>query len=201
MRSLHGRRAPLVFVPLAQHFDRNITVTARATGSVAAAVAAVREAARRADADLGIDIAGSASTVLSGPFEVIKSAGRGVLYLGTFTLLLSMVGLFGVQSHVVGYRTREFGVRMSLGATARQIKTMVIRDGARPVLDGLVLGLWGGLVGRLLVRSYVEIDVAVFDPWMLVVAPIPIVMAAMCALYVPAARASRVDPVTALRCE
>ena len=190
-----------MFLPLSQHFDRNITVTARATGNVAAAAAAVRDASRRADADLGVDISGSAWAVLSGPFEVFTSAGRGVLYLGAFTLVLSMVGLFGVQSHVVGYRSREFGVRMSLGATAAQIKSMVIRDGARPVFDGLVLGLWGGLVGRVLVRSYVDIEVAVFDPWTLWMAPVPIAMAAVCALYVPAARASRVDPVTALRCE
>ena len=60
----------------------------------------------------------------------------GTLYLGAFTLLLSMVGLFGVQSHVVSYRTREIGVRMSVGASARQIKLMVIKDGYRPVIEG-----------------------------------------------------------------
>lgn len=200
VRVINGRRQPLVFMPLAQHFDRNIAISVRSS-SGAAAVAPLREVVRRADGDLSVDIAGAGRKVLTGPLELVASAGRGVLYLGVFTLLLSMAGLFGVQSHVVVYRTREFGVRMSLGASARQIKAMVIRDGARPVADGLILGLWGGIIGRLLVRSYLEIDVAVFDPWMLLLAPMPIVLAALSALYLPAARASRVDPTTALRCE
>ena len=199
--SLNAPRRPLLFVPLAQYFDRNITITARTSTNVSATVAAVRDAARRADAEMTVDISGGGWSVLSGPFEILQSAGRGALYLGGFTLLLSMVGLFGVQSHVVAYRTREIGVRMSLGASARQIQAMVIRDGARPVVDGLILGLWAGIVGRLMVRSYLVIDVAVFDPWMLLLAPIPIVLAALCACYLPAARAARIDPTTALRCE
>ena len=149
------------------------------------------------------DDAGGASFFFeSGPqSELFNSAGRGVLYLGIFTLALSMAGLFGVQSHVVTYRTREFGVRMSLGASARQIKAMVLRDGARPVIDGLILGLWGGIAGRILIRSYTDLEVTVFDPWMLALAPVPIVLAALMACYWPAARASRVDPTTALRYE
>jgi ABC-type antimicrobial peptide transport system permease subunit len=123
------------------------------------------------------------------------------LYLGGFTLLLSMVGLFGVQSHVVSHRTREIGVRMSVGATASEIKMMVMKDGYRPVVEGLILGLWGGLAGRVLVRGYMDVDVAVVDPWMLAVTPVPLVLAAFCACYVPAARASRVDPTVALRAE
>lgn len=90
---------------------------------------------------------------------------------------------------------------MSLGATAAQIKLMVMKDGYRPVIEGLVLGLWGGLAARLLVRAYMDVDVAVIDPWMLVVAPIPLVLAAFSACYVPAARAAGVDPTVALRAE
>jgi putative ABC transport system permease protein len=201
VRALNRPRQPLLYVPLTQHFDRNIVISARPTGRMTSAVAALRRAVQAADPDLRVDISGGARAILSGPLEIFRSAGRGALYLGGFTLLLSMAGLFGVQSHVVAYRTREFGVRMSLGASARQIKTMVIRDGARPVFDGLVLGLWGGIAGRFLVRSYTDLEVAVLDPWMLAVTPVPIVLAALFACYLPASRASRVDPTTALRCE
>jgi putative ABC transport system permease protein len=200
VRSLNAPKRPLIFLPLSQQFDPRITITARASSDVTSAVAALRAAVRDADPDLRTDVAGD-GRVLLGFFEVVSSAGRGVLYLGVFTLLLSMVGLFGVQSHVVAYRTREFGVRMSLGATTAQIKAMVMRDGARPVLDGLILGLWGGLAGRILIRSYTDVDVTVLDPWMLALAPVPIVLAAVCACYWPAARASRVDPIQALRYE
>jgi ABC-type lipoprotein release transport system permease subunit len=92
-------------------------------------------------------------------------------------------------------------VRLSLGASARQIKTLVLRDGARPVIDGLILGLWGGVAGRILIRSYTDLEVTVLDPWMLAVSPAPIVLVALFACYWPAARAARVDPTTALRYE
>ena len=113
-----------------------------------------------------------------------------------------MAGLFGVQSHVVAHRTREIGVRMSVGASARQIKLMVLKDGYRPVIEGLILGLWGGVAGRLMVRSYMELeDVTIVDPWMLFLTPIPLIAAAFCACYLPASRAASVDPTVALRCE
>jgi hypothetical protein len=200
VRSIGPVRRPLLFVPLSQHFDKRITITARTATRVPATLAALQEAVRKAEPDLTVDLVGD-GRLLSGLFEIVKSAGRGVLYLGVFTLLLSMVGLFGVQSHVVVYRTREIGVRMSLGASARQIKAMVLRDGARPVADGLILGLWGGVAARILIRSYTDLDVTVLDPWMLAVAPVPIVLSAVFACYWPAARAARVDPTTALRNE
>ncbi|MGE0863611.1 MAG: ABC transporter permease [Vicinamibacterales bacterium] len=199
---VYSQRRPLVYLPLSQHFADAITVTARAGGGdAAAAVAALREAIRRADPDLAVDVIGTGGATLAGPFALLRAGGLATLYLGGFTLLLSMVGLFGVQANVVAHRTREIGVRMSLGATAAQIKLMVMKDGYRPVIEGLVLGLWGGLAARLLVRAYMDVDVAVIDPWMLVVAPIPLVLAAFSACYVPAARAAGVDPTVALRAE
>ena len=162
---------------------------------------ALREAIRKADPDLSVDAIGTGRAVLTGPFELLRAAGMGTLYLGAFTLLLSMVGLFGVQSHVVSYRTREIGVRMSVGASARQIKLMVLKDGYRPVIEGLILGLWGGLAGRVIARSYMDVDVNVVDPWMLLITPIPLILAAFFACYLPASRAASVDPTVALRCE
>jgi putative ABC transport system permease protein len=198
---VYSTRRPLLYVPLAQHFDSTITVTARATGDPARAAAALGEALRRADPDLAVDAIGTGRRTLAGPFELLRSAGMATLYLGGMTLLLSMVGLFGVQSHVVSHRTREIGVRMSVGATAAEIKLMVMKDGYRPVVEGLILGLWGGFAARLVLRSYLDIDVNVVDPWIFFVTPIPLVLAAFCACYLPAARASRVDPTVALRAE
>lgn len=192
----------LIYMPLAQQFARGLTITARSTGAGAQAVPALREAIRKADPDLAVTAIGAASTLLAGPFVIVSSLGRGALYLGGLALLLSMVGLFGVQSHVVAHRTREIGVRMSVGATARQIKLMVLKDGYRPVFEGLLLGLWGGVAGRIMVRSYLELEnVTIFDPWMLFITPIPLIAAAFCACYLPASRAASVDPTVALRCE
>lgn len=201
VRVIHGDRQPLIYVPLAQWPAKGVTIVARSAGEAGRAVPALREAIRRADPDLSVDVIGTGRAVLTGPFELLRSAGMGTLYLGAFTLLLSMVGLFGVQSHAVSYRTREVGVRMSVGASARQIKVMVIKDGYRPVVEGLMLGLWGGLAGRVVARAYMGVELAVVDPVMLLVTPMPLLLAAFCACYWPAARAAKVDPTVALRCE
>ena len=88
---------------------------------------------------------------------------------------------------------------MSLGATAAQIQRMVLKDGCRPVLEGLTVGLVIGLAGRAIVRAYLEVDLRVIDPWMLFVVPPPLLMAAFCACYLPARRAASLNPNAALR--
>lgn len=91
---------------------------------------------------------------------------------------------------------------MSVGATASHIQLMVLKDGYRPVIEGMILGLWGGVVGRIGLRAYLELeDVVIVDPWMLLVTPIPLVAAAFWACYLPASRAASVDPNLALRRE
>jgi len=197
---IYSDRRPLIYLPLAPGTLRSIALAAR-SNSGTRAVAALREAIRKADPDLAVDSIGTGRGILTGPFELLRSLGMGTLYLGGFTLLLSMVGLFGVQSHVVAFRTREIGVRMSVGATARQIKLMAIKDGYRPVVEGLVLGLWGGLAGRVIARAYLDVEVNVVDPWMLGLTPMPLILAAFVACYWPASKAASVDPTVALRCE
>jgi len=76
---------------------------------------------------------------------------------------------------------------------------MVLRDGARPVFKGLAIGLFVGVAGRAAVRGYLEIDSSVIDPWMLVLVPVPLILAGLCACYLPARRAAAVDPNVALR--
>ena len=168
-------------------------------GLYEATTIALREAGT--DPDVAVDTIGTGRSVLAGPFQVLRGLGMTAVGLGAITLLLAMAGLYGIQSHIIANRTREIGVRMSLGATAGQIKRMVLVDGYRPVLDGLIFGLSIGLVGRAIARAYLELDVAIVDPWMLVVTPIPLICAAFFACYLPARRAAAVDPNVALRSE
>jgi predicted permease len=188
-----------VYLPLAQRYDPYLAVAVRSNGGAEIATRALRDALRRADPDLAVDMIGTGRSTMAGVFVLLRAIGGTAVALGAVTLMLAMAGLFGIQSHIVAHRTREIGVRMSLGASAGQIRRMVLKDGYRPVFEGLVLGLFGGFVGRTIVRSYLEIDVSIIDPWLLFVVPIPPIVAAFCACYLPARRAAAVDPNVALR--
>ena len=194
------RRGDTAYVPFAQAYSPVITLVLRANDPSAAA-GAIRRIVRRADEDVALSSSqvGTGRLILAGPYVFYRAIGTGALALGAVTLLLATVGLYGVQSHLVSQRTREIGLRMSLGATAAQIRRMVLGDGYRPVLQGLVLGLFIGIVGRALVRAFVIGRVEVVDVWMFSLVPIPLVVAAFAACFLPARRASRIDPNVALR--
>jgi len=149
---------------------------------------------------MAVNVIGPGRTVLAGPFAFLRGLGLSTVALGALTLLLAMVGLFGIQTHIVARRTREIGVRMSFGATAKQIRWMILSDGARPVMDGMLLGLVAGLIGRVFVRNYLSLtNVTVIDAWAFVLIPLPMILASFCACYLPARRAASVDPNVALR--
>jgi len=194
-----GESHPVVYLPLAQRYEPFLAIVARSTGDVALAVRALRGALRQVDPDLAVEVIGTGRTVLAGASVFLRAAGVAALALGGLTLALAMVGLFGIQSHTVAHRTREIGVRISLGASPSQIQRMVLRDGYRPVVEGLALGLFIGVIGRVIVRAYTGLEVTVIDPWLFFVVPIPLIVAAFCACYFPARRAAGVDPNVALR--
>ncbi|HMD35148.1 MAG TPA: ABC transporter permease [Vicinamibacterales bacterium] len=200
VRSILADPQALVYMPLGQRFDSSVLAfTIRSSGRTASAVRALRTALRRADPDLAVDGIGTGRTMLAAIYVFLMVIGMSAFSLGAVTLLLAMAGLFGIQSHIVGQRTKEIGVRMSLGASAAHIKWMVLRDGYRPVVEGLGLGVFGGLAGRAIVRARMEIDMAIVDPWMVIAVPIPLIVAAFCACYFPARRAASVDPNVALK--
>ena len=192
-------RGAVLYVSLEQRFERPSILAVRAAGDTDAAILALQAAIRRADPDLAIVTLGPGPEILGGPFTLVRFIGNSALSLGMVTLLLAMVGLYGIQSQAVSLRTGEIGVRLSFGATAGQMKRMVLADSYRPVLEGLVLGLAGGITGRVILIAYLDVPLSVVDPWMLMLVPMPLVLAAFCAGYLPARRAANVNPGVALR--
>jgi ABC-type antimicrobial peptide transport system permease subunit len=149
--------------------------------------------------ELALSGAGTGETLLLGPYLVLRIIAMLAAALGTVALVLAMAGLYGILSHVVASRTREMGIRIAVGADRGRILTLVLRDGFRPVAKGVVIGLAAGVVLRMLLRATLvtaisPIDVAVFS-----LVPVPFMIAALVACYLPAARAARVDPNVALR--
>jgi ABC-type antimicrobial peptide transport system permease subunit len=113
-------------------------------------------------------------------------------------LILGAVGLYGVLSYIVAQRTKEIGVRMALGAEAAQVRQMVVAQGARVVAVGVVVGLIVALASTRALGSLL-FGVAALDPVTFAAMSVSMVLVGMLASYVPARRASRVDPIESLR--
>jgi putative ABC transport system permease protein len=119
---------------------------------------------------------------------------------GVLAILLAMVGVYGVMSWVVGQRTSEFGIRMALGARARDVVTMLLAQSLRPILIGLVLGALGGFgLSKALNAMFWQMTSA--DPLVFSAIAALMLAAAMAAAWVPVHRVTRIDPQQALRYE
>jgi predicted permease len=127
-----------------------------------------------------------------------RVAAAGASVLAGIALVLACIGVYGVVSFTISHRMREFGIRMALGADARGIITLILRDGGRLVAAGLLIGSAcavpaAPLLGRLL------FDVSAFDPLTMAAVPVALTLAALGACYLPARRVSRLEPTVVLR--
>ena len=189
-----------LYFPYAQTPNNNLNLVVKTDSDPTLLAAAVREAVRSADPEQPVfDV----KTMQQRMDDVAQSRRAPMLLLSLFSavaLLLAALGVYGVLAFSVAQRTSEFGVRLALGATAGDIATLVLRQGARLVVIGIVAGLAGYLalsqvVGRLLY------GIAATDPLTLAVAPLILALVALAACLIPARRATRVNPMTALRAE
>jgi predicted permease len=193
-----GRRLRAsVFVPFAQHFEPQMAIVVRGANAPALATA-LPAIIRRADPHLAVSDVGTGATLAGLDNVTLQVIAALCGILGVVALALAMSGLYGVLSFVVSGRRREIGVRRALGASSNAIVRLVIGDGLRPVLSGLLVGMAAGLAVRYattrLLRSVPEIDLG-----LIVLVPALFIVAGVLAAYFPARRASRVDPSVALR--
>jgi putative ABC transport system permease protein len=114
--------------------------------------------------------------------------------------ILAMVGIYSVMAYMVTHRTHEIGIRMALGAQARDMLSLIIRQGMALAMIGVALGLIGSFALQRVMKGLL-FEVSATDPMTFVVISVLVAGAALLACYVPARRATKVDPMIALRCE
>ena len=197
-------RAPAahVYVPFGRQFRATMHVHARmAPGADAAAMlAAIRREVHATDPRLPLHALTTFGDFHERGLELLAMRGSAVVFsgLGAMALVLSIVGVYGLRSYLVAQRTREIGIRMALGAAARDVVRQMMRDGLRLIAAGIALGLPLAIVISVGFRS-VFVDVGGFDPVVLSVATVLLTAAALAASAIPARRAARIEPLTALR--
>ena len=197
--SLDGPSYPHIYMPYSQEPRGEITLVARTAGDPLHFAAAVREQVRGLDARLPVAIT-AMDDVLS------DSVGRQRFYVllvgvfGALALGLAVLGVFGLVSQSVSQRTGEIGVRMALGANPGDILWLIIGQGFIPIFIGLCIGVAAALGLTQLMKNLLY-DVSPNDPLTFVAVGLLLATVAMLANFIPAKRATKVDPMVALRYE
>ena len=189
----------LIYLPLAQYYSADAVLYIRAQGDPATTLAAVRREVQSLDRNLRLDTETVDQTIR----QTLWAPRLTAWLLGAFgvlALLLSTIGIYGVVSYSVSQRTREIGVRMALGATPADVQLSVIREGLRLVAGGVVAGMGIALVATRAIQSLL-FATSPRDAVTFVLVPAFLTLVGLGACWLPALRATRIDPSTALRDE
>jgi putative ABC transport system permease protein len=198
IRSLDVASPPVAYVPHAQYVSDEMTLFVRTAGDPMGLVPMVKGELSQIDREVALTDVGRATHLLSA--AVAPSRFR-MLMMGLFAfvgLVLAAVGLYGVMAYSVGQRRNELGVRVALGAESASLLRLVLREGLTPVVIGIAIGL-AGAAALTRVMSTLIFEVDPFDPVTFAAVPVLLAIVAAVACYVPARRATRVDPLIALR--
>ena len=196
---------PAAYIPADQCWDlplfrNSMTLLLRTAGDPLLAAGNARQIVASLDRDLPVGRIASMEIVIS---ETLRGSRFMMLLLGIFAaiaLVLAVVGIYGVVAWNVTQRTREMGIRQALGATREDVLRLVVGQGMRIVLLGLVIGLAASLAVTRTLQSLL-FETSAFDAWTFTVVSVLLATVALLACFFPARRATRVDPMVALRAE
>ncbi len=198
--SLDSEAVPEMYLPHAQQPWTGMTVVARSSMDPLQLTAAMRSQVLSLDRDQPISDVRTMNEVVARSIAQQRFYMLLLALFAVMALVLAAVGIFGVMSYSVSERTREIGIRMALGAQTRDVLRYVVGQGMMLTLAGVVIGLVGSfLLTRFMTRMLYEVDA--FDPVTFAVISLLLSLVALLACYVPARRATKVDPMVALRYE
>ncbi len=191
---------PQIYVPYLQRPHRSLLVVLRASGKPGALAPVLRSAVRAVDQNQSVENVMTMTQVLAKRLGSNRIASTWMTFFACVALVLAAVGIYGTVAYSVSRRTREVGIRMALGAERHQVLNMILREGIELTGIGLLAGLVAAFPLPWVLASAIP-RFAVRGSWVYVAVPILVAMVALLATYIPARRATKVDPMVALRYE
>jgi predicted permease len=197
---LRRETPPTVYTPYQQETPGQVNFAVRTAGDTGALTASIREAVRDVDKNLPLFNVKTQSQQADESLAQERLFATLSSFFGLLALLLASIGLYGVMSYNVARRTNEIGIRMALGARRGDVVRLVLQETLLLVLIGLVVGFGTALATTRLISSML-FGLTPNDPITIMLAAWLLIGVAMLAGYLPARRASRIDPMVALRYE
>jgi putative ABC transport system permease protein len=187
-----------LYLPMAEQAQSYASIVVRGSADPRALMARLRDAVRSADPNLPVYQLRRMDEVIASSIAPRRTNTMLLVIFGGLAVLLATIGVYAVLSYGVAQRTREIGVRVALGAQRRDVVRMIVGDGARLTLFGVTFGLVGAYWLSRFVSSLLY-GVSAQDPRVFVAATLGLALVGCAAAWIPAQRATRVDPITALR--
>jgi len=196
--SLEGSPRPTIYGPFLQTPDNHGYLTIRTTSAPDQLIASIGKIVRSIDPTIAPEHAGTMRQFMSESTSARRFQTVVLSIFAAVAVFLALVGLYGLMAYAVKQRTAEIGIRIALGASSARVLAMVVSRGLALVAIGLVFGLAGALALTRLGTSWL-FGVSPADPLTLIAVPVLILAVALLACLIPAWKAARIDPVTALR--
>jgi ABC-type antimicrobial peptide transport system permease subunit len=189
-----------MYVPYPQALPAAMTFEVPTINDTTSVVADIRTLVRQIDPNLPVTNVTTQLEQVEGRFEQERLLAGAFSLFGVLALVLAAIGLFGLMSYSVARRTNEIGIRMALGASREHVLRLVLGESLVLVAVGAVIGITGALVGGRYLASLL-FGLGATDPVTILVATMTIAAVGVLAAYLPARRASQVDPLIALHSE
>jgi putative ABC transport system permease protein len=199
-RTLNTEPKPAYYVPQTQVPFSQMVVVVKTSGEPHSLIPTVTKELAGMDADIPLFGVKSMDEYLSASVAAPRFNTTLLSIFAGVALVLTIVGLYGVMSYSVVQRTNEIGIRLALGAQSRDVLVMIIKQGGKLIIVGLAIGLVGAFAATRVIASLL-FGVTTKDPFTFVAAAVLLAIVALLACYVPAWRATKVDPLEALRYE
>ncbi|HET8832991.1 MAG TPA: FtsX-like permease family protein, partial [Casimicrobiaceae bacterium] len=195
-------RSEAIYQALAQvdqvFWVNHLTFVAREDTDPSSVAAAMRVAVRAIDPQQPIESIMTMESRLSATVAEPRFRSLLLVVFSSLALVLAAIGIYGVLAYGVAERTREMGIRIALGAAPRSVVRLVLASTARLTIPGLALGIGASLAATRLLKVFLY-QIQPTDPFTFGAATIVLLVAALCAGYGPARRASRIDPVITMK--